>query len=76
MDKLIRFPQERCSPAVDDYRAEPCLIFILPVVRTERYVVEDPFALLGGIESDRCRAAFAELEAAVDAQDRAGDLST
>jgi hypothetical protein len=67
MGDVIRFPQER----VDHFRStdysQSATIMILPVVRIERaYVVEDPFAILGGIESARCRAAFAELEAAVE----------
>lgn len=35
-DNLIRFPQERRTAAVDDYRAEPAVILVLPVIRTER----------------------------------------
>lgn len=31
-DKLIRFPQERRTAAVDDYRAEPAVILYIPTL--------------------------------------------
>lgn len=62
MGEVIRFPQERRTVDVEEYRAEPALILILPTVRIDR----DPYSILGGFESARCRAAFAELEAAVE----------
>jgi hypothetical protein len=48
---LIRFPQERRTAAVEDYRKEPATILILPMVRVER--CDD--------SEDRCRKAFKEL---------------
>jgi len=36
MGDLIRFPQERRQSCIEDYRAEPAIILILPVVRVER----------------------------------------
>lgn len=67
MGDLIRFPQERRTAAVEDYRAESAMVLILPVVRIERCsVYEDPLAIMGGTGSERVRRAFAELEAAVE----------
>lgn len=36
MSNLIRFPQERRTAAVEDYRAEPAIVLILPSVRIDR----------------------------------------
>lgn len=43
MGDVVRFPQERC-PGIfaDDYRDEPAVILILPVVRIDRCEPEGP----------------------------------
>ena len=43
---LIRFPQERRTAAVEDYRAEPAVILVLPVVRIERQRCVEAFDAL------------------------------
>lgn len=40
MGEVLLFPHERRQPCVADYREEPAIILILPMVRIER--CEDP----------------------------------
>jgi hypothetical protein len=55
---LIRFPQERRTAAVEDYREEPAKVLVLYI--GQRHLISDDSA-------DRCRAAFDELNRAVEA---------
>ncbi len=58
---LIRFPQERRTAAVEDYREEPAKVIVLYI--GQRSAAPD----LRDDPAERCRDAFAELQRAVAA---------
>jgi hypothetical protein len=61
MADIIRFPRERRIPVVDDYRREPAMILVLPVIRIEREPIRVQVA--GGSFSE-----FEDIMAAMVAQ--------
>lgn len=69
MTVIVPFPQERCRRAFGDYRAEPAIVLILPVVRIERDMTME--FLTGPRAGRRIRGSFDELKAAIVANHRA-----
>ena len=64
MADIIRFPQERRIPVVDDYRRKPAVILVLPVIRIERNA-----SWSGDVEARRRRAIKALIRAEIAAGD-------